>query len=228
MPQSFSENIRFAAGNTGGFHNAAPKVQPIPYADRTLRPLALLLDRTLRPLEVAILFIKPCSLLRCLVLGLKVVFMACCTSFNQNHTLRGEKNSRTRRKNRHKILEHYFRLYEIPNFSSSFFHKFPQKIFLFQLIQRQLKTFSEVFQKILYFREPHLMNLAFNTAACLPKFRVSALDLFQALQPRADLIRRLDQPNTARSVSHIPGAARPESSAAVSHWQYARSLYKRL
>ena len=136
LPQSFSENIRFAAGNTGGFHNAAPKVQPIPYADRTLRPLALLLDRTLRPLEVAILFIKPCSLLRCLVLGLKVVFMACCTSFNQNHTLRGEKNSRTRRKNRHKILEHYFRLYEIPNFSSSFFHKFPSLIYgqLFNLV----------------------------------------------------------------------------------------------
>ena len=44
------------------------------YADNDFLPLALLLAKTFRPPLVAILFLKPCSLLLCLFFGWNVLF----------------------------------------------------------------------------------------------------------------------------------------------------------
>ena len=47
------------------------------YADNFALPLALLADKTFLPFAVDILFLNPCTLALCLVLGWKVIFPLC-------------------------------------------------------------------------------------------------------------------------------------------------------
>ena len=47
------------------------------YADNLALPLALLADNTFLPFAVDILFLNPCTLALCLVLGWKVIFPLC-------------------------------------------------------------------------------------------------------------------------------------------------------
>lgn len=58
-------------------HSGLKNLYSSAYADNFALPLALLADKTFLPFAVDILFLNPCTLALCLVLGWKVIFPLC-------------------------------------------------------------------------------------------------------------------------------------------------------